>query len=112
MFEQEKYKSANTALRGKLIPNPNARLKEQVHEVTRFQHYSFRTEETYWQWIMRFLISHKRHPREMGGAEVGAFLSHLTLAENAAKATQQQALNALCFCTVKCCYVRSGSCRK
>jgi integron integrase len=64
----------------------------------RFHHYSYRTEEAYWQWIRRFIFFHnKRHPREMGGAEVGAFLSHLTAAENAAKATQQQALNAIVF---------------
>src|ERR1700722_20766810 len=90
--------SANTALRDKLIPNPKARLQEQVREIMRFHHYSFRTEKAYWQWIKRFIIFHnKRHPREMGGTEVGAFLSHLTLAENAAKATQQQALNAIVF---------------
>jgi len=37
--------SGNTALRGKLIPNPKARLREQVREVMRFHHYSIRTEE-------------------------------------------------------------------
>jgi integron integrase len=90
--------SANTALKEKLIPNPKARLQEQVREVMRFHHYSIRTEEAYWQWIKRFIFFHgKRHPREMGGAEVAAFLSHLTVAENAAKATQQQALNAIVF---------------
>jgi integron integrase len=90
--------SANTAFKGRLVPNPKARLREQVREVMRFHHYSFRTEEAYWQWIRRFIFFHnKRHPREMGGAEVAAFLSHLTAAENAAKATQQQALNALVF---------------
>jgi hypothetical protein len=30
--------SANTALRGKLVPNPKARLKDQFHEVARFKH--------------------------------------------------------------------------
>lgn len=87
-----------TALRDKLIPNPKLRLREQVHEVMRFHHYSFRTEETYWQWIRRFIFFHgKRHPREMGGVEVGVFLSHLAAKENVAKATQQQALNAIVF---------------
>ena len=64
----------------------------------RFHHYSIRTEESYWQWIKRFIFfHHTRHPKEMGPAEVSAFLSHLTTAGNAAKATQQQALNALVF---------------
>jgi hypothetical protein len=58
-------KSANTALRSKLIPNPKARLQEQVREVMRFHHYSFRTEEAYWQWIKRFIFFHnKRHPHD------------------------------------------------
>ena len=87
-------------------------MREQVREVMRFHHYSSRTEEAYWQWIKRFLVFHRekaesgkrkaendgwRRPEEMGGAEVAAFLSHLTAAENAAKATQQQALNAIEF---------------
>ena len=87
-----------TAPRDKLIPNPKARLREQVHEVMRFQHYALRTEETYWQWIRRFILFHqKRHPREMAEPEVSAFLSHLTAGQDAARATQQQALNAIVF---------------
>ncbi len=87
-----------TALKEKLVPNPKARLREQVREVMRFHHYSIRTEESYWQWIKRFIFFHgKRHPKEMGAAEVSAFLSHLTVADDAARATQQQALNALVF---------------
>jgi integron integrase len=89
-------KSAKTA--GKLIPNPKARLREQVREVMRFHHYSERTEEAYWQWIRRYIFFHaKRHPRELGTQEVSDFLSHLSAAQDAAKATQQQALNALVF---------------
>jgi integrase len=101
-MEPGKTASAFAGLRrdkpDKLIPNPKARLREQVREVMRFHHYSLRTEEAYWQWIKRFIFFHgKRHPRELGTAEVSAFLSHLTTANDAAKATQQQALNALVF---------------
>jgi len=28
-----------------LVPNPKLRLREQLHEVMRFKHYSLRTEE-------------------------------------------------------------------
>ena len=45
--------------RGRLTPNPKATLQEQVHEVMRFFHYSPRTEEAYWQWIVRFLRFHR-----------------------------------------------------
>ena len=88
----------NAARREKFIANPKLRLREQMHEVMRFHHYSFRTEEAYWFWIRRFIFFHaKRHPREMGVTEVSAFLSQLATVEGAAKATQLQALNALVF---------------
>jgi integron integrase len=81
-----------------LVPNPKARLREQVHEVMRFKHYARRTEETYWQWMRRYILFHgKRHPREMGAEEVRVFLSHLATADGVSAATQNQALNALVF---------------
>ena len=46
--------------RPKLTPNPKARLRDQVHEVCRFLHFSERTEETYWQWSVRFLKFHRK----------------------------------------------------
>ena len=89
---------ANSARKEKLVPNPKLRLREQIREVMRFHHYSIRTEEAYWFWIRKYILFHgKRHPREMGGAETAAFLSHVAAVEGAAKATQLQALNALVF---------------
>jgi hypothetical protein len=44
---------------GRLQPNPKLPLREQVREVMRFFHYSQRTEETYWQWIVRYLRFHR-----------------------------------------------------
>jgi integron integrase len=80
------------------IPNPKLRLREQVREVMRFRHYSIRTEDSYWQWMRRFIFFHdKRHPRELGAAEVQAFLSDLATRGEVAGATQSQALNALVF---------------
>lgn len=61
-------------------------------------HYSIRTEEAYVQWIRRFIVFHgKRHPAEMGEAEVRAFLSHLAVECGVAASTQNQALNAIVF---------------
>jgi integron integrase len=80
------------------IPNPKLKLLDQVSEVMRFKHYSIRTEQTYREWIRRFILFHgKRHPREMGAAEVGRFLSHLAVQRHVASSTQNQALNALVF---------------
>jgi len=47
------------------------KLLDQVREILRNKHYSYRTEHTYVDWIKRFIIFHnKRHPREMGAEEV------------------------------------------
>ena len=35
----------NTARRDKRVPNPKARLREQIHEVIQFHHYSSRTRQ-------------------------------------------------------------------
>ena len=71
---------------------------EQVRTILRTRHYSLRTEEAYLGWIRRFILFHgKRHPQEMGEAEVAAFLNHLAGERAVAAATQNQALHALLF---------------
>lgn len=82
----------------KFVPNPKLKLREQLGEVMRFRHFSHRTEAAYWCWIRGFILFHqKRHPREMGAAEVQAYLSHLATDREVAAATQDQALNAIVF---------------
>jgi integrase len=74
------------------------RLLDQVREVIRLRHYSIRTEQAYLQWITRFILFHrKRHPSEMGAAEVTAFLTDLAIRRNVAASTQNQALHAILF---------------
>lgn len=64
----------------------------------RARHYSRRTEEVYVAWVRRFVLFHgKRHPAEMGGGEVTAFLSHLANASRVSSSTQNQASSALLF---------------
>ena len=71
---------------------------EQVRHAIRVRHYSIRTEQAYVEWTKRFILFHnKRHPRDMGEAEVCAFLTHLAVNRNVAASTQNQALNALVF---------------
>ena len=74
------------------------RLLDQVRGRIRFKHYSIRTEQAYLDWIKRF-IRHfgKRHPSEMGAAEVQEFLTHLAVAGRVAASTQNQAKSALLF---------------
>jgi integrase len=77
---------------------PPPKLLDQVRERIRVKHYSLRAEDAYLHWIRRFIIFHgKRHPRQMGGPEVEAFLSHLATDAQVAPSTQNQALSALLF---------------
>lgn len=74
------------------------RLLDQVRGKIRLKHYSIRTEQAYVDWIRRFILHFgKRHPRELGAAEVEAFLTHLAVAGKVAAATQNQAKSALLF---------------
>lgn len=74
------------------------KLLDQVTEVARFRHLSLRTEDTYRNWIKRYILfHHKRHPRELDADAVRAFLTHLAVNEHVAASTQNQAFNALLF---------------
>jgi hypothetical protein len=57
------------------------KLLDQVRDAIRRKHYSIRTEETYCDWIRRYVLFHdKKHPRDMGAAEIERFLTHLAVA--------------------------------
>lgn len=71
---------------------------DEVRGKLRANHYSIRTEAAYVGWILRFIrANRRRHPREMGGAEVEQFLTHLAVHGKVAASTQNQALSALLF---------------
>jgi len=73
-------------------------LLDQVRDQIRLKHYSYRTERTYVYWIRRYILFHqKRHPAEMGGTELEAFLTHLAVVDQVTASTQNQALNAILF---------------
>lgn len=80
-----------------LAPHP-PKLLDQVRDKVRVKHYSIRTETQYIHWIKRFIFfNDKQHPRDLGAAEVEAFLTHLAVAGNVSASTQNQALSALLF---------------
>ncbi len=59
------------------------RLLDQVRQIIRVKHYSLRTEESYINWIKRFIFFHnKKHPIEMGEKEIGEFITHLAKNKN------------------------------
>src|SRR5664280_511318 len=97
---------------GRFLPNPKLKFLDQCREVMRFKQLARRSEETYVQWIRRFILFHRRratitdaplqkwvwrHPREMGEAEVRSFLTDLAVTRRVGAATQNQALNAMLF---------------
>ena len=81
----------------KLKPNSDLRLMDQVRQVLRYHHYAYRTEQTYCDWIIRYIKFHgsQIHPKDMGKSEIENYLSHLATNRKVAASTQRQALNAL-----------------
>lgn len=70
----------------------------RLRQAIRQRHYSRRTEKTYVGWVKRFVAFHgRRHPAELGAAEVSSFLSHLASDRHVSASTQNQALSALLF---------------
>jgi integron integrase len=78
--------------------NAAPKLLDQVRGKIRLKHYSIRTEQAYADWIKRFILFFgKRHPRDLGAADVEKFLTHLAVEGKVAASTQNQAKSALLF---------------
>lgn len=74
------------------------KLLDRVRTEIRRRNYSYRTEQAYTNWIVRFVKYHNyRHPDEMAEAEVIRFLNYLAEERRVAASTQNQALCALLF---------------
>lgn len=85
-----------------LAPLTSVRLLDQARERVRSLHHSRCTEDAYVHWIRAFVRhSGMRHPRELDGAAVGAFLSWLATERGVSVATHRQALSALLFLYAK-----------
>ncbi|MBI5591780.1 MAG: integron integrase [Deltaproteobacteria bacterium] len=85
--------------RSKFKPDPKLKLMDQVREVLRYHHYAYRTEQTYCDWIVRYIKFHgsQIHPSQMGKIQIDAFLSNLATQGRVSASTQKQALNAIIF---------------
>jgi integron integrase len=76
---------------------------ERMVKAMRYLHYSYRTEQTYVDWAVRFVRTvREREPSGVGTAEVKGFLEELAVGAKVSASTQNQALNALVF------YFREG----
>ena len=89
-------RSSTSSLESPSSPPP--KLLEQLRIHLRTRHYSIRTEQTYIDWARRFILFHgKRHPRDMGAAEVEAFRISLAVERKVSASTQNQAKAALLY---------------
>lgn len=84
------------------IPIPvaagSSRFLDQLRAHIRAQGLAYHTEKTYVHWVLHYIHFHgKRHPRDLGVADVEAFLSHLSLDRDVTKGTQRIALNSLAY---------------
>ncbi len=80
------------------MERPPRKLLDQVRDAIRRKHYSIRTEAAYCDWIRRYILFHgKKHPADMGAAEIERFLTYLAVEGRVAASTQNQALCALVF---------------
>ena len=81
-----------------VAPERQPRLLDQVRGRLRLKHYSLRTEQAYLYWIGRYIRAWlPRHPRDLDGAALEAFLTGLATRDRVAASTQNQALSALLF---------------
>jgi integron integrase len=78
------------------------KLLERLATVGKRRRLSPLTIGCYQRWVREFLTFHRqneqwRHPAELGGAEVEAFLNHLAQERRVSASTQNQALNGIVF---------------
>ena len=64
------------------------KLLDQLRQALRSRHYSHRTEQSYCQWIKRYIYFHNvRHPKDMAEPEINAFLTYLAVKEKVSAST-------------------------
>jgi len=74
------------------------KLLDRVKREIRRRNYTYSTEKSYCQWIVRYVRFHKlTHPRKLGNLDIVKYLNYLANECNLAASTQNQALSALVF---------------
>ncbi len=79
-----------------------SQLLESIKQTVRRKNYSPRTAETYAKWARAFILFHKkRHPLEMGKAEIEAYLNYLANTCRMSASSRNQCYHALKFMYVQ-----------
>lgn len=82
----------------KPLPSKPVRFMDQFRAFIRVKQLAYATEKTYCSWVKDYIRFHnRRHPKELGAAEVDAYLSNLVLQHGVSINTQKTALNSLVF---------------
>ncbi|MGB7070271.1 MAG: integron integrase [Pyrinomonadaceae bacterium] len=80
------------------MEKPKPKLLDQVRNLMRLKHLSYKTERAYVGYIRKYILFHnKKHPKEMGVNEIREYLTHLAVEKNVAASTQNVAFNAILF---------------
>jgi integrase len=96
---ERKNRNRNNKGNPQFKPNPDLKLMDQVREVLRYHHYAYRTEQSYCQWILRYIrfFGSQTHPKDLSAQDIEYFLSDLVVKQSVSASTQHQAFNALIF---------------
>ena len=87
------------------MSSPQPKIADRLRTAIRLRGYSYRTEQAYLQWYVRYVRFHRlRHPAEMGEPEVKAFLGYLATALAVSASVSIQGIwphgsSARCHCT-------------
>ncbi len=77
---------------------PKSKLLSDLRTEIRRRSYSYRTEQAYTKWVVRYVKFHNlTHPKQLNEKNVVAYLNHLANERNVASSTQNQALCAIIF---------------
>ncbi|TGG93842.1 hypothetical protein E4656_06505 [Natronospirillum operosum] len=80
------------------LPQQPTRFMDRLRAFMRARHLAYRTEKAYCGWVRDFIrFNGRKHPEQMGAAEIDAWLSHLANNRKIAINTQKSALNAIVF---------------
>ncbi len=75
-----------------------SKLLEQIRREIRRRNYSYKTEQAYISWIVRYIkFNETTHPKDLGDKDVEKYLNYLANERKVAASTQNQALSALVF---------------
>jgi integron integrase len=84
------------------IPERERHFVDEVRADMRARGYAYPTERTYLHWIKRYILfNQRRHPKDMGKADIEAFLNYLAVEATVSPSTQRTALNALMYLYTK-----------